>query len=193
MADTNDRSAEIEAAKKIPPVASLKGIWKIFDGVPVLRGVDLNVKPGEIHALMGGNGSGKSTLMKILSGVYTAESGEILLEGKPVQIEGPAHAHQLGIYLVPQEPNVFPHLSVEENILIGSSLEAAAARERIKRLAEEFGFEENLSEPAGKLNIANQQLLEIIRGLLRNAKVLILDEPTSTLTFREVDSLFARL
>ena len=190
--DKTQKVVEVDAAEA-PAVASLKGIWKIFDGVPVLRGVNLDVKPGEIHALMGGNGSGKSTLMKILSGVYTAESGEILLEGKPVQIEGPAHAHQLGIYLVPQEPNVFPHLSVEENILIGSSLEAATARERIKRLAEEFGFEENLSEPAGKLNIANQQLLEIIRGLLRNAKILILDEPTSTLTFREVDSLFARL
>jgi len=174
----------------VTPVAELHKIWKIFAGVPVLWGVDLDLKPGEVHALLGGNGSGKSTLMKILSGVYTPDAGTIKLDGKVVHIEGPAHAHELGVYLVPQEPNIFPHLSVEENILIGTKIDPAAARERIKQLAADLGFEGRLSESAGRLSIANQQLLEIIRGLLRNAKVLIFDEPTSTLTFREVDSLF---
>ena len=186
-------SAEKPISEDSPPLVSLKNIWKIFDGIPVLWGVDLDLKAGEIHALLGGNGSGKSTLMKILSGVYTAEAGNIELEGKPITVEGPAHAHQLGIYLIPQEPKVFPHLSIEENLLTGLKLELHSARIRIKELANELGFENDLSAPAGVLSIANQQLLEIIRGLLRNAKVLILDEPTSTLTFREVDSLFARL
>ncbi len=174
----------------VAPVAELHNIWKIFAGVPVLWGVDLDLKPGEVHALLGGNGSGKSTLMKILSGVYTPDAGTITLNGQVVNIEGPAHAHELGVYLVPQEPNIFPHLSVEENILIGTKIDPAAARERIKHLAADLGFAGRLNEPAGRLSIANQQLLEIIRGLLRNVKVLIFDEPTSTLTFREVDSLF---
>lgn len=175
------------------PLVALKGIWKVFAGVPVLKGVDLELKPGEIHALLGGNGSGKSTLMKILSGVYTADAGSIELEGHPVEIHNPSHGHELGIYLVPQEPEIFPHLTVEENILLGSELDPAEAREQIKRFAHDLGFEGDLSEAAGMLTIANQQLLEIIRGLIRQAKVLILDEPTSTLTSREVDSLFARL
>ncbi len=175
------------------PLVSLKGIWKVFTGVPVLKGVDLELKSGEIHALLGGNGSGKSTLMKILSGVYTADAGSIELEGRPVEIHSPSHGHKLGIYLVPQEPEIFPHLTVEENILLGAELNPVAARERIKQFASDLGFEGNLSEEAGMLSIANQQILEIIRGLIREAKVLILDEPTSTLTSREVDSLFARM
>ncbi len=179
--------------ERAAPIVSLKNIWKVFDGVPVLKGVNIDVKPGEIHALLGGNGSGKSTLMKILSGVYTLDAGEIFLEGSPVTIENPSHAHKIGIYLVPQEPKIFPHLSVEENILIGMEVDPAEARETIKQLAKDLGFEENIAAPAGRLSIANQQLLEIIRGLLHNVKVLILDEPTSTLTFREVDALFTRL
>ncbi|MFZ5821483.1 MAG: sugar-binding domain-containing protein [Chloroflexota bacterium] len=190
--------AEAKPIEHLPPVtgaliASLKGVWKVFDGVPVLRGVNVDLKVGEIHALLGGNGSGKSTLMKILSGVYTAEAGAIELEGSPIVINGPAHAHQLGIYLVPQEPKVFPHLTVQENILLGIDSNPTEAIEYIKQLAEELGFDASLSTLAGSLSIANQQILEIIRGLLRNAKVLILDEPTSALTFREVDALFARM
>ena len=103
----------------VEPLITLRGIWKVFDGVAVLRGVNLDLKPGEIHALLGGNGSGKSTLMKILSGVYPLDAGAIELEGAPITIKGPAHGHQLGIYMVPQEPQVFPHLSVEENLLMG--------------------------------------------------------------------------
>jgi AI-2 transport system ATP-binding protein len=191
---------EVEPETAVPPerrrkkpLASLKGIWKVFAGVPVLKGVDIELKAGEVHALLGGNGSGKSTLMKILSGVYTADAGTIELDGSPVDIDNPSHAHEMGIYLVPQEPEIFPHLTVEENILLGSDLQPAEAQDRIKRFAADLGFEGDLSEPAGRLSIANQQLLEIIRGLIRQAKVLILDEPTSTLTSREVDSLFARI
>jgi AI-2 transport system ATP-binding protein len=172
------------------PVVCLQGIWKIFDGVAVLRGVSLDLKPGEIHTLLGGNGSGKSTLMKILSGIYAPDAGSIELEGNPVVLRGPAQGHELRIYMVPQEPQIFPHLSVEENLLMGTNLQPSTARERIKLFAQELGFAAGLSEAAGSLSIANQQLLEIIRGLLHSVKVLILDEPTSSLTFREVDSLF---
>ena len=119
---------------------TLKGIWKIFDGVAVLRGVNLNLKAGEIHALLGGNGSGKSTLMKILSGVYTLDAGSIELDGVPVTMKGPAHAHEMGVYMVPQEPQVFPHLSVEENLCMGITLKRAEARERILELSRELGF-----------------------------------------------------
>lgn len=186
-------SPAVEPDAPVEPLISLKGIWKVFNGVAVLRGVNLDLKPGEIHALLGGNGSGKSTLMKILSGVYQLDAGAVEMEGKPITIKGPAHGHELGIYMVPQEPQIFPHLSIEENLMMGLDLPLVEARERIRELAGELGFNSNLGEDAGTLSIANQQLLEIIRGLLRNAKVLVFDEPTSSLTFREVDSLFAIL
>jgi AI-2 transport system ATP-binding protein len=176
-----------------PALASLKNIWKVFDGVSVLRDVNIDLKPGEIHALIGGNGSGKSTLMKILSGVYSAEAGTVEILGSPVHINNPARAHLLGIYLVPQEPKIFPHLTVEENILIGTDLHQAEAMAFIKQASDDLGFDAPLQDLAGSLSIASQQILEIIRGLLRNAKTLILDEPTSALTFREVDALFARM
>lgn len=174
-------------------LVTLRGIWKFFAGIPVLKGVDLDLNSGEIHALLGGNGSGKSTLMKILSGVYKADSGDIEFNGHPIEIHNPSHGHKLGIYLVPQEPEIFPHLTVEENILLGSDLELSEAREKIKRFSHDLGFKGNLLDEAGTLTIANQQLLEIIRGSIRDVKVLILDEPTSTLTSREVSSLFDRL
>ncbi len=186
-------AAQSRAPAKADVRASLKSIWKVFDGVPVLRGVDIELRRGQIHAILGGNGSGKSTLMKILSGVYTADAGSIELDGTPVVIGSPSVAHRLGIYLVPQEPKVFPHLTVIENLLLGTEMSAGAAMEQIRTLTKELGFEANLTEEAGNLSIANQQLVEIIRGLLRDARVLILDEPTSTLTSREVDVLFSRL
>lgn len=176
-----------------PTLVSLKGIWKVFDGTPVLWGIDLDLQTGEIHALLGGNGSGKSTTMKILSGVYTPDAGTIELNGHPTTVDNPASAHEQGIYMVPQEPHIFPDLSVEENLLMGTNLDPHEARQRIQILAREIGFDSPLSTPAGALSIANQQLLEIIRGLIRNANILILDEPTSALTFREVENLFERM
>ncbi len=175
------------------PLVELKNIWKVFAGVPVLKGINLNLRPGEIHALLGGNGSGKSTTMKILSGVYIPERGDIFIDGQRRVFHSPNEAHKSGIYMVPQEPHIFPHLSVEENLLLGLDIDVGEAREKITRLAQEIGFESGLSEEAGSLSIANQQLLEIIRGLLRNAQILILDEPTSALTFREVEHLFNRM
>jgi AI-2 transport system ATP-binding protein len=189
--ETEEIGKEISTEKK--PVISLKGIWKVFSGVPVLQGVDIDLFPGEIHALLGGNGSGKSTLMKIVSGVYQPDAGAIAINNSPTEIRDPADGHLKGIYLVPQEPKVFPHLSVLENLLIGSDLRYEQISEKLLRLQELLGFDARLNEAAGTLNIANQQLLEILRGLIRDVRILILDEPTSTLTFREVDMLFQRM
>lgn len=168
----------------------LNNIWKVFDGVPVLKGLDISLAKGEVHAILGGNGSGKSTLMKIISGTYQSSNGTIKYLGKEVNFTRPYQAHREGIYLVPQEPKIFPYLSILENITIGLSKVNGETIEKVKSIAEKIGFKVSLRDDAGKLTIANQQLVEIIRGLIRNAKVLILDEPTSTLTVKEVKSLF---
>lgn len=168
----------------------LNNIWKVFDGVPVLKGLDISLKKGEVHAILGGNGSGKSTLMKIISGTYQSSNGTIKYLGKEVNFTRPYQAHKEGIYLVPQEPKIFPYLSILENITIGLSKVNGDTIDKVKSIAGRIGFKVSLRDDAGKLTIANQQLVEIIRGLIRDAKVLILDEPTSTLTVKEVKSLF---
>ncbi|WP_457636794.1 sugar ABC transporter ATP-binding protein [Oceanithermus sp.] len=175
------------------PLLELRNIWKVFAGVPVLKGINFTLAEGEIHALLGGNGSGKSTTMKIISGAYQPDDGEILLSGKPVKVDSPKVAHDRGIYMVPQEPHVFPHLSVLENLGIGLNLSKQELRQRVEPLLEALGFNASLDEQAAFLSIAQQQLLEIVRGLLRNARILIFDEPTSALTFRETEQLFERM
>lgn len=168
----------------------LNNIWKVFDGVPVLKGLDISLKKGEIHAILGGNGSGKSTLMKIISGTYQCDNGSIKYLDKEVNFTRPYQAHRQGIYLVPQEPKIFPYMSILENITIGLSKVNGDIIDKVKIIADRIDFKVSLREDAGKLTIANQQLVEIIRGLIRDSKVLILDEPTSTLTVKEVKSLF---
>ncbi len=177
-------------AKKQEKLLSLEGIWKMFSGVAVLKGIDFDLYAGEIHALLGGNGSGKSTTMKIISGAYQPNAGEIFIASKKVNIPSPKIAHQLGIYMVPQEPHIFPHLSVFENLQIGLNIPDDELKKKISQILAELGFQVDLSTEAAFLSIAQQQLLEIVRGLLRNAKILIFDEPTSALTFKEVKQLF---
>lgn len=171
----------------------LRNVWKVFAGVPVLKGINFTLAEGEIHALLGGNGSGKSTTMKIISGAYQLDDGELLLSGNPVKLDSPKVAHDHGIYMVPQEPHVFPHLSVLENLGIGLDFSRQELQDRVEPLLEALGFHASLDEQAAFLSIAQQQLLEIIRGLLRNARILIFDEPTSALTFRETEQLFERM
>jgi len=177
----------------VTPLLELEGVWKVFSGVPVLKGVRFALAPGEIHALLGGNGSGKSTLMKIIAGVYAMDAGTMRFQGTPVRVESPHAAHALGIYMVPQEPHVFPHLSLLENLGMGLPYTPRELGERVEPLMAALEFEADLAEPAAFLSIAQQQLLEIVRGLLREASVLIFDEPTSALTFREAELLFARM
>ena len=171
------------------PLVALRGIWKVFESVTVLRGIDFEILPGKVHALLGGNGSGKSTIVKIISGAYQPTAGTIEIGGVATTLSRPSEAHAKGIYMVPQEPHVFPNLSILENLTTGLSGDPADIAARAQAIAGEIGLRVDISAPGGTLSIANQQLVEITRGLLRNARVLILDEPTSSLTRREVASL----
>jgi AI-2 transport system ATP-binding protein len=172
------------------PLLEINQITKQFSGIPVLRGVTMSLQKGEVHALVGGNGAGKSTIMKIITGLYKADGGNLTIKGKPVTFSSTQSAHQHGVYLVPQEPLIFPNMSVEENILIGLPGKNTILKEKIKSITERLGWSLELTRSALSLSIAEQQLVEIIRGLVREAEILILDEPTSTLTFGEIDSLF---
>ncbi|AXI10287.1 ABC transporter ATP-binding protein [Oceanobacillus zhaokaii] len=173
------------------PLVELKNIQKSFHQNQVLKGVSLAIHKSEVISIIGGNGAGKSTLMKILTGVYKADSGELEINGENIIHFNPLIAHQKGIYLVPQEPLLFPNMTVEQNLTIGFDKTKAEVRTTTKKLLEQLGWDLDLHRYANSLTIAEQQQLEIIKGLLRNAKVLILDEPTSALTFSETKSLFA--
>lgn len=170
---------------------SIRDIKKSFGLNQVLKGIKLELYSGEVLALIGGNGAGKSTLMKILMGIYQPDSGEIFIKGEKVNLSKPAVALSHGIYMVPQEPMLFPNMTVEENIVMGFAEKAGELRKRLVKQIEEVGWKLDLNRKAGSLSIAEQQLVEILRGLLRNAEILILDEPTSALTFDEVQSLFS--
>ena len=172
------------------PRLEVRGIRKAFGQNVVLKGIDLSVRPGEVVALIGGNGAGKSTLMKIIMGIYTCDDGEILIDGKPAKLNKPAVSLAAGIYLVPQEPLLFPNMTVLENILMGFCENENELRKRLAMHMKELGVDLNLQRKASTLSIAEQQLVELLRGLMRDARILILDEPTSALTFGEVQALF---
>ncbi len=175
------------------PLLEACAVWKFFGSNAVLKGIDLTLMPGQVHALLGGNGAGKSTLMKIIAGLYVADRGEVRIRGQQTTLNTPTAAHQHGIYLVPQEPMLFPNLSVEENILMHMPEERSKLRTRLQKLIGELGTPLDLSVPAGQLEVADQQVVEILRGLVREARILILDEPTSALTPHEVTRLFDRI
>lgn len=166
------------------------GIFKSFGLNAVLKGIDLDVDRGQVLALIGGNGAGKSTLMKIIMGIYQPDQGSITITGEQLTTFKPSVALAKGVYMVPQEPMLFPNMSVEENILIGFQESPRELKARLSQVLSGIGWHLDLTRKALSLSIAEQQLVEILRGLLRNSKVLILDEPTSALTFDEVESLF---
>lgn len=168
----------------------VKEMSKAFSNQLVLKDVNLQVERGDIYALVGGNGAGKSTLMKILTGLYSYDSGEMYVKGMRKQFANPKEAHGDGIYLIPQEPLIFPHMTIEENICIGLKGKKKELKVKIQRLIDSLGWDIDLKELGGSLSIAQQQLVEIVRGLIREAEILILDEPTSTLTTHEIKSLF---
>lgn len=177
-------------AQASAPRLQVRGIRKAFGQNVVLKGIDLSVSAGEVVALIGGNGAGKSTLMKIIMGIYTCDDGEILIDGAPAKLGKPSASLAAGIYLVPQEPLLFPNMTVLENILMGFNENENELKKRLARHMEELNFNLNLQRKANTLSIAEQQLVELLRGLMRDARILILDEPTSALTFSEVESLF---
>ncbi|MDO4260974.1 MAG: sugar ABC transporter ATP-binding protein [Eubacteriales bacterium] len=156
----------------------------------VLKGISLELGEGEVLALIGGNGAGKSTLMKIIMGIYHQDSGELFVRGEKVTSNKTSTALANGIYMVPQEPLLFPNMTVEENIVIGFERKASDLHRELVEVMQEVGWELELSRKASSLSIAEQQMVEILRGLLRHASILIMDEPTSALAFDETESLF---
>jgi ribose transport system ATP-binding protein len=178
----------------------LKDIYKSFYENKVLKGVSFSVKSGSIVGLLGGNGAGKSTLMKIVTGVYTKDSGSILIDGKEVTIKTAADARKCGIAMVYQELSLIPTLTVVQNLFLhaephkGLSIDEKACARAATQIFNEFGIADiDLNAVTGELPIGKQQLVEIAKSLLKNPKVLILDEPTASLTQREIEKLFAFL
>ncbi len=180
-----------EASDAVDTLLSVRGIRKSFGSNEVLKGIDLDLRPGEVLALIGGNGSGKSTLMKIIMGIYSADEGEISIDRVKVDISNPKSALAHSIYMVPQEPMLFPNMSVRENITIGFGAPQAELNKLLAETMKDIGWELDLERKASTLSIAEQGMVEILRGLMRRSEILILDEPTSALTFDEVKSLFS--
>jgi ribose transport system ATP-binding protein len=178
----------------------MRGIRKSFPGVLALDGVDLEVRAGEVHVLLGENGAGKSTLMKILSGAQRSDAGTIELAGKEVKVLGPGHAQALGIRIIYQELNLVPQLSAAENIFLGCEPtlglgfvdRAKLEREAGAKLAA-LGVRVDPKRPVQELGIAQQQMVEVAKALHGEARVLIMDEPTSALTASEIEALFAAI
>jgi len=185
-----------QAPDTAPTLISARGLSKSFNGVRALEDVPFDLRPGEVHVLMGENGAGKSTLMKILTGIYRRDAGEILLDGTPVDFTSPRQAQAAGISIVHQELNLMNHLTAAQNIFIGReprrgwlldenrlNAQAAALFERIKLALDPRTV-------VGTLTVARQQMIEIAKALSHEARVLIMDEPTAALNREEVEDLF---
>ena len=182
------------------PVLELRGITKQFPGVLANDHVDFDLRDGEVHALLGENGAGKSTLMNILYGLYSADEGEILVNGKPVAFSSPHDAIDHGIGMVHQHFMLIPVMTVTENIVLASEptkggvfLDYAGARKRVEEISQRFGFAIDPDAFVHDITVGQQQRVEILKALYRNADILILDEPTAVLTPQEAIELFAIL
>ena len=176
-------------------ILEMKGITKEFPGVVALDHVDLQVRPGTIHALIGENGAGKSTLMKVLNGIHPATSGEMFMDGEPLEINGVKQAQAKGISIIYQEFNLINTLSVAENIFLGryngkNTIQWKALKEKARELLASLGFEFDVDKIVGKLSTAEKQLVEIAKALSFNARLIVMDEPTSSLTEKEVNMFF---
>ena len=179
-------------------LVEMTGITKDFPGVHALADAGFELRPGEVHALVGENGAGKSTLMKILAGVYQPDAGEIRFKGEPVEIANPRTALDLGISMIHQELNLAPHLTVAQNIFLGREprgrprflLDDRRLNRQTQELIERLHLKLDPRARVGDLKIAQQQMVEIAKALSLNAAVLVMDEPTAALTDTEIDELF---
>lgn len=180
------------------PILQVKGMGKSFSGVPALKGIDMEFYGGEVHAICGENGAGKSTLIKMISGIYGIDEGEMIYEGKRFLPQTPSDAIDAGISVIHQELSVITDLSVAENIFFGNAptkmfgkvVDFKKLYKQTSDLLEELGIDLNPKEMVRNLNPAMQQMVEILRAISRNTKVIIMDEPTSSLSFEEVRILF---
>ncbi|MCH8203907.1 MAG: sugar ABC transporter ATP-binding protein [Candidatus Hydrogenedentes bacterium] len=176
----------------------MTGITKRFPGVRALDDVDFTLRAGEVHCLVGENGAGKSTLMKILAGGLHADSGDIRLGNETVHFRSPYHAQELGISMIYQEFNLCPYLSVAENIFLGRQprigrspfIDWATLRRNAQELLARIGVDIDVTKGAGECSVAEQQMVEIAKALTFDARIMIMDEPSATLTKREIDALF---
>src|SRR5215203_4942220 len=174
----------------------MEGIVKRFAGAPALDGVDFELRPGELHALVGENGAGKSTLVKIMTGAYHRDAGTMWLDGEPVHFDNPAQAQAAGVTAVHQEIQLLRYRTVAENIHLGREprrwgvIDWARMRRDTERLLDGLGLEIEAEATLGVLSTAQQQMVAIARGVSLGATVLILDEPTSSLAEREVAILY---
>ena len=182
------------------PILQARGISKEFPGVRALDNVDFDVYPGEVHVLIGENGAGKSTLGKILMGAYTQDSGELLLEGKPIRIRRPLEALRQGIGGVHQEFMLVPWLSVAQNIFLnreprrwGIVVDHGRMHQESRRLLESLDVHIDSRQPMKQFGTAIQQMVELCKVMASNPRILILDEPTAVLTEPEVECLFRRI
>lgn len=177
-------------------ILTMKGIDKSFPGVHALDHVDLEVRKGEVHALMGENGAGKSTLMKVLTGIYSKDSGTITYEGKEVEFSNPRAAQDAGIVIVHQELNMLGHLTVAQNIFIGREImngkliDDKKMNEEAKKLFDQLGIDIDPKETMSRLTVGRQQMCEIAKAISHEAKVIIFDEPSAALTEAEIEELF---
>ena len=179
-------------------ILELKDISKAFPGVRALNNIHFELKSGEIHALMGENGAGKSTLIKIVSGVHSPDSGQILLDGKPVNIKTPLIAQTLGIGVVHQHVTCFPDLSAAENIFMGHEQVKSAIKridwktmnKKAQELLDQLDAKFDSRTIMSSLSVAQQQIVEIAKALSVNARIIIMDEPTAALSNRECEDLY---
>lgn len=185
-------------ADPVVPMLEMRSITKRFPGVVANDGVDLSVLPGQVHTLLGENGAGKSTLMKILYGLYRPDEGQILLDGRPVDITSPTDAIERGIGMIHQHFMLVPTLTVAENVALGLGgrhglADMRPVRERLLQVSEQYGLRVDPDAYVWQLAVGERQRAEILKALYREARLLVLDEPTAVLTPPEVDELFGTL
>jgi len=181
------------------PVVECRDVTKRFGGTVALDRVSVQIEPGTVHALVGENGAGKSTLGKIIAGIHSPDAGDVVIDGEPRALRSPKDALDLGIAMVAQELSLLNARSVLENVLLGIEpnrrgvLDATAARAKFEEVANRFGIDLDPFRQVGSLSVAEQQRVEIMRGLARNARVLIMDEPTARLSRQEATALSTNL
>ncbi|MDN5907690.1 MAG: sugar ABC transporter ATP-binding protein, partial [Staphylococcus equorum] len=178
----------------------MEQIYKSFGQNDVLRGVDFEIGDGEIHALMGENGAGKSTLMKILTGVYKSDSGSVEENGEAIQFKNTKDAELNGVSFIQQELNIWPNLTVLENLFLGKEetkflgiVDNKAMKKQANAIFKKLNINIDLNKEAGALSVGMQQMLEISKALMQDSKVIIMDEPTAALTNNEIDILFEQI